>query len=153
MTKRFFWDVFSTLLLKSCHSVQYPLEGCKKQENGRYFKNLELKNTTKVLIPAYFPFTGVRTTISWQFTRNTMKRHETLLNFLAYILASEDTTDSGKTTGQINNVLTINHTHWQGILKTLFWVGLAIIIPLVLSWVYLSIHHGVDTMENCFNTA
>ncbi len=50
---------FSTLLFKSCH---------KKQKNGRYFKNRELKNTTKVLsplkgalnqVPAYFLFTGV----------------------------------------------------------------------------------------------
>jgi len=23
---------FSTLLMKGCHSFQYPLEGCKKQE-------------------------------------------------------------------------------------------------------------------------
>ncbi len=41
----------STLLFKSCHSVQYPLEGCKKQENGRCFINRELKSTTKVLFP------------------------------------------------------------------------------------------------------
>ncbi len=53
-------SLFSTLLLKNCN---------KKQENGRYFKNRELNNTTKVLsplkgalnrVPAYFPFTGVR---------------------------------------------------------------------------------------------
>jgi hypothetical protein len=30
-------DEFSALLLKVCHSFQYPLEGYKKQENGEYF--------------------------------------------------------------------------------------------------------------------
>ncbi len=42
---------FSTLLPNFCHSVQYPLEGCNKHENGECITTIRVAPISKVLIP------------------------------------------------------------------------------------------------------
>ncbi len=60
--------IFSALLLESCHSVQYPLEGCKNKKMGSVYKAVELQIPPRHFHPSrgyytesrlIFPFTRV----------------------------------------------------------------------------------------------
>lgn len=42
---------FSALLLKSCHSFQYPLEGCKNKKTENVFEIVELYVYLRHLYP------------------------------------------------------------------------------------------------------
>jgi hypothetical protein len=63
--------------------------------------------------------------------RNDMKRTN-LLNIMLYLLMPEDTTETGYGDNLLQNSSLSPKLNWLGPLKTVFWVVIAIVGPLLL---------------------
>lgn len=61
-----------------------------------------------------------------------MKQTNLLKNIMLYLLMPEDTTETGYGDNRLQNSLLSRNLNWLGPLKTVFWVVIAVVGPLLL---------------------